>query len=69
MSTADWRRVIPVFETPSTIASSLRRGQKKYFIWRKFDNFQIMTRSSVADPGCLSRIPDQKSVTTEKGEK
>jgi hypothetical protein len=25
--------------------------------------------SSVADPGCLSRIPDPKTVTKERGEK
>jgi hypothetical protein len=28
-----------------------------------------MVRSSVADPGCLSRIPDPKTVTKDRGEK
>jgi hypothetical protein len=26
-------------------------------------------RNSVADPGCLSRIPDPKTATNERGEK
>jgi hypothetical protein len=30
---------------------------------------QIRVANSVADPGCLSRIPDPKTATKEKGEK
>jgi hypothetical protein len=35
----------------------------------KFAIVKIPVKGSVADPGCLSRIPDPKTATKERGEK
>jgi hypothetical protein len=47
--------------------SSRRTRVQVLFSVGDFD--EVATSSSVADPGCLSRIPDPKTATEERGEK
>jgi hypothetical protein len=58
----------------SAVAASLKINAGYYYMLPGTETRPVTNKSyehmiSVADPGCLSRIPDPKTATKDKGEK